>query len=100
MNRSDGSLVLNDILHELRSIRELLEWDKADTLQVRATRAAASESDKAEAIAFNEVIIEKGVARIRELNRQSLEEYKAVIQTHETLFHPSAEGLRGKSKAN
>ncbi|MBI2934647.1 MAG: hypothetical protein HYY29_03650 [Chloroflexi bacterium] len=85
--QADTNVLLNDILAELSAIRQLLEWDKADMLE----RRQREEADKQEYVAMNQQFIEQGVARVRELQQQGIEEYRMALAAsraeHEALFH-------------
>ena len=81
----------SDILVELRAIRALLEWDKADTLEMRAT---AQERDEAQKVEW-QTMMEDVIARHRAQTKaeQEAERHKYVAEQtrlrdeHEAMFH-------------
>lgn len=89
--RDDTKLVINDILAELRQIRQLLEWDKADTLAVRANQAAEKEQAMADITQMNERLLLQAEARRREVHQQEARDYEAIQQRikaeHEAQYH-------------
>ncbi len=64
------------VLAELRAIRKLLEWQKADTLARRIELKAEEEQCKAEAMAMNEAMLEKAKANALEVARQAYREHE------------------------
>lgn len=68
------------ILTELRAIRELLEWDKADTLALRARHAEDEQRFKAE----QEEMLERALASAKQ---NAIDVYRMQFREHEERYH-------------
>lgn len=91
--------VFHLMLEELRTIRGLLEWDKADTLEMRAHAAEQAEQEQAAIKALQDRMVEEQLAAGRKLQEEQAATQKTLMAESARRYREEAEQMYRKHEA-